>query len=78
VTDTDIDVARLVVLTFSAAELAHLAEARRLLEYRLGEERTARLAALLWDLPALGWYRRYHQPPPWPADAPPLPTRKTP
>jgi hypothetical protein len=38
-----------------------------------GAANTARLAALLWDQPALGAHRHGHQPPPWPDDAPPLP-----
>lgn len=62
---------RLAFTYLSAEELRHIADARRLLEDRLGEERTAALAELLWDKPALGHYRRDHRPPAYPEDAPP-------
>jgi hypothetical protein len=63
-----------VLASFTGEELQSLAERRLDAERRAGEERTADLADRYWGL-ALGHYRQGHQPPPWPADAPPLPRR---
>jgi hypothetical protein len=52
--------------------LAHLARQREQGEEQARCERIARASEML-DRPALGCCRRNHKPPPYPADAPPLP-----
>jgi hypothetical protein len=68
------DATRLELLALGSEELRHLADAAWLAERRVAELRTAALAGLWWG-PALGAYRKNHHPPPYPADAPPLPPR---
>jgi hypothetical protein len=62
------------MLALGSEKLGHLAHAAWLIERRRAEKRIARLADVVWG-PALGAYRKHHQPPPYPPDAPPLPRR---
>ncbi len=56
-------------ILLSAAELQHLADAKRMSERRAAEKRCASLADIWWG-PALGAYRKHHRPPAYLADAP--------
>jgi hypothetical protein len=65
-----------VMDTLSAAELQDLADVARERERTTAEQRTAHLAELLWDRPALGAYRQKVRVRTFPAGAPPLPKRR--
>lgn len=72
---TPLEQLRSVAVGLTAQELRDAYEARWQLERQAAEHRIADLSELLWG-PTLGAYRKNHQQPPWPADAPPPPPRK--
>ncbi len=73
---TPLEQLRSVAVGLTSDELRALYEARWQLERQAAEHRVADLSELLWG-PALGAYRENHKPSPYPADAPPLPPKRT-